>query len=366
MANKKPREIDLFRVITTSFCVLLAVIALVFVITIATDIKGSAGSRASVEVTVPKGSSASQIADILKDQGIISSSLAYKTYTAFYKELPNYQYGKFMLNSHMSYDQIAQILQNPSDFATTLTFTFPEGTTALKMAIMMVEGGMEFTVEDFMAACNDDYSGDVSFYSLIEASNNKFCKLEGYLFPSQYEFYFYDTPHTVIAKMLKGFEDNVYTGEFKQKVEASGMSLEQTMILASFVEKESPGDDDIRAKISSVFHNRLAKNSPLPMMQSDTSTSWAGYPVGVIQYYYDNYAKTAVPAGMLEAYDTYAVSGLTPGAICNPGVACINAALNPASTDYYYFVYDKTGTTYFAKTYQEHLANVDKVKRTDG
>lgn len=356
--NKKPKY-DIFRIVTTSFCLLLVLLVVISGINTYNDIKGNAGSSKEVEVTIPRGSNASEIASILKKNKIISSSFAYKTYTAFYKELPDYQYGKFRLNSRMSYDEIAKKLQEPSEFATTLTFTFPEGTTALKMAIMLSEGGMEFTVKDFMEACNDDYSKDCSFYNLIENRDNKFCKLEGYLFPSQYEFYYYDTPHDVIAKMLKAFEENVYTEAVKTAI-SNGASLENTIILASIVEKESPNDENARAQIASVFANRMAPGSPITMLQSDTSREGTGYPEGVISYYYDEYVKKDVPRGMLAAYDTYAISGLTPGAICNPGVASINAVLNPPRTDYYYFLSAKDGATYFAKTLSEHEANIQK------
>lgn len=356
--KSKPKY-DIFRIVTTSFCLLLVLLVVIFAVNTYNDIKGKSGSTKDVEVTIPLGSNASEIAGILKKSGIISSSLSYKTYTAFYKDLPDYQYGKFLLNSRMSFDEIAKRLQEPSEFALTKSFTFPEGTTVLKMAMMMADGGMEFTVNDFMEACNEDYSKDCSFFSLIESRDNKFCKLEGYLFPSQYEFYYYDSPHTVIAKMLAAFEENVYTETVKTAV-ANGLSLENTIILASIVEKESPDDETVRAQIASVFLNRLADGSPVKMLQTDTSRAGTGYPDGVIQYYYDEYAKKSAPDKMLAAYDTYSSVGLTPGAICNPGVKSINSVISPAKTDYYYFVSAEDGTTYFARTLAEHEANIQK------
>lgn len=360
MEYNKKRKVDVFRIVTTCFCLALVVGVIIFGISVYQDIKGEAGSRNDVEVTVPRGSSASTIADILQENGIITSSFAYKAYTAFYPELPSYQYGKFMLNSHMSYDEIAYALQQPSEFATTLYFTFPEGTTVLRMAMMMVDGGMEFTVQEFMEACNEDYSESISFASLIESNNNTFCRLEGYLFPSSYEFYYYDSPQSVIRKMLRGFEDNIYTDELKQYLIDNDMSLQDFIILSSIVEKESPGDEEVRRNIASVFLNRLADGSPIKLLQTDTSTDWNGYPPGVIEYYYENFTDEEAPASMLNAYDTYAVQGMPAGAICNPGAATVSSVINANQTGYYYFVSAEDGTTYFAATLAEHEANIKR------
>ncbi len=360
MQKSAKRRIDWFRVVTTCFCLALVVIVIAFAVNIYQDINGYAGSTKEVEVTVPKGSSASDIADILKKDGIITSSLAYKTYTAFYKDLPSYHYGKFVLNSHMSYDEIAEALQKPSVFATTLSFTFPEGTTALKMAIMMSEGGMEFTVKQFMEACEEDYSESFAFCKLIDRKNDRFCTLEGYLFPSTYEFYYYDTPQTVIKKMLKAYEENVYTESVKEYLNETDMTLDDLMVLSSIVQKETPADMEVCGKIASVFLNRLAEGSPLPKLQSDTSTDWNGYPVGVIQYYYENYSDEQMPQSVFNAYDTYKVNGLPAGAICNPGADVVNAVISAPETDYYYFVSAKDGTTYFGRTLAEHEANIKK------
>ena len=131
------------------------------------------------------------------------------------------------------------------------------------------------------------------------------------------------------------------TKERYDDAEKLGMTIDQVLTLASIIQKES-GDPDDMYKISSVFHNRLKNWGENGKLQSDVTTF---------------YAQT-LPEQYRSAYDTYICSGLPVGAVCNPGLEAIKAALHPAKTNYYYFVADVNGKTYFARTLAEHERNI--------
>jgi UPF0755 protein len=123
------------------------------------------------------------------------------------------------------------------------------------------------------------------------------------------------------------------------------MSMDDLIILASMIQAEGMTLTDFE-NISSVFHNRLASPRTYPKMQSDAT----------LQYILDK-RKTALTAADLQIdskYNSYMYNGLPPGSICNPGIDAINCALYPAETDYYYFLADGRGNTYFSKTLDEH------------
>ena len=125
------------------------------------------------------------------------------------------------------------------------------------------------------------------------------------------------------------------------------MSMDDLIILASMVQAEGKSLADFE-NISSVFHNRLANSRSFPKMQSDAT----------LQYILDK-RKTALTAADLQIdskYNSYMYPGLPPGSICNPGLDAISCALYPAETNYYYFLADGHGNTYFSETNEQHEA----------
>ena len=125
-------------------------------------------------------------------------------------------------------------------------------------------------------------------------------------------------------------------------------TLDEVIILASIVQKEAANTEDMK-KIASVFWNRLA-SPDFPKLESDPTKNYA---YDVLKPHMDVVNKT-----MLESYDTYTGNGLPPGAISNPGIDAIDAVINPAQTDYYFFrAHLQLGKTLFAKTNEEHENN---------
>jgi UPF0755 protein len=178
---------------------------------------------------------------------------------------------------------------------------------------------------------------------LIQQWSPHAASLEGYLFPDTYKFDRHTTPGVMLATMVHRF------GQEVAQLGLSGTDVSRTVTMASLVEKEVRFDDE-RAEVASVFENRLAAGMPL---QTDPAVIYAsllrGTWTGAI---HESELHSDSP------YNTYAHNGLPPGPICNPGLAAFKAAMHPAQTDYLYFVADAGGRTKFAKSLDEHNANV--------
>jgi UPF0755 protein len=315
-------------------------------------------------VDIPEGSSTEDIAAILKEEGFIRSEYVFRIYSRITGSDGNYQCGKHKLQKGRNYKDIINSLSETTyaDIE-TLTLSFPEGTTALAMAIKLEKARL-CTVDEFIEACNT-HVFDVPFFEAISSDENKFIKLEGFLYPDTYEFAVDSTVDEVILAMLKNFEENIYTDGTRRLINSSGLSLEENIILASIVEKETLGDD-MYAQIAGVFLNRLHNSDEFPCLESDTCAEnrEGNYIYGVLGYYFNgdlDPQPRAIPANIWQAYDTYSHRGLPVGAICNPGLKAILGTLNPAEHGYYFFITDKDANYYWGVTDYDHSVNIDKV-----
>lgn len=361
---EKRRRTGLVVFLVTLFVVVAAAGALALVIN--NEINGSRGGEAAeVVVSIPEGSSTGDVAQVLKDAGLITSRTVFKAYCRMNDADGTFQFGDKTLARNMSYDDmIAELQKITLKEIETFTVTVPEGTTTLKLAIMLEDLGV-CTRQEFVEACNNDVY-DVSFWDEISKDENKFIILEGYLFPDTYEFEVGSSLHDMIQIMLENFGKRVLTDERRAAISASGYTLEEIITLASIVEKESVGDESY-PMVAGVFFNRLNNPDTFPCLESDTSCDWrkrglaeqedyyGGYFPGVLQYYFGGYDN--VPEGTREGYDTFSHRGLIIGAICNPGLKAIDGALNPAASEYYFFFTGEDKKTfYWSKTADEHAA----------
>jgi UPF0755 protein len=169
---------------------------------------------------------------------------------------------------------------------------------------------------------------------------------EGFLFPDTYYFSKLDDPETMLRAMHDRFRAAL-SPEDEAKAKALGLSLVQWVTLASMIEKES-GVRTEQPVIASVFINRLRKKMRL---QSDPTVIYG------IPGFNGNLTKKDLQTPT--PYNTYTNAGLPPGPIANPGEGALKAAVNPADTNYLYFVAKKNGTHAFSATYEEHVRNVD-------
>ena len=330
------------------------------------EIRGTGGTGEAVSFTVEQGSGVAAIASRLKAAGLIRFPRLFRWYVGNSGAANTLQYGDFTINKGSSYDDIITALSK-TVAAESVRLTFSEGSTAQAIAAKMEEAGL-CTAQEFLDEANNGDFSAYRFWQYVPAdadAPNRFLKCEGYLFPDTYDFYKNDTVHNYVATFYARF-DSAVTDEMYAEMEAQGLSLNQTVTLASFVQEEAGNDQD--AKVAAVFRNRLASGSPYPCLESNASSyiqndADNNYVWNWVRQYYGG-SWDAIPENIRTAYDTYKTPGLTPGAISNPGIDAISAALNPdadtVSGGYYFFVTDAAGNYYYGRTLAEHQANCKK------
>ena len=325
-----------------------------FAITGGIDMVGLNKSSALVDVEIPRGASTEQIADILKEKGLIDQPLIFRLYSKLTKADGGYRPGMFTLSANMGYGSMIDVMQStkPRDI---IKVTIPEGSRMMDIAKIMEAKGVCST-EDFYAAVNKNDYSDYDFIAAIpteadgEQYANRFYKLEGYLFPDTYEFYTNSSADTVVRKLLNTFSaDNRVDTSIRAAIKAKGMTIDEVIIMASLLEGEANNPTDM-ARVARVLYNRLA-STEYPRLECDST-----------QDYVRSIAQLDDGTEALnKAYDTYQRRGLPVGPINNPGMNAIEAALHPSEEeeimDCYFFATDlKTGVTYYSKTLKEHEA----------
>ncbi|MGP8261010.1 MAG: endolytic transglycosylase MltG [Acidobacteriaceae bacterium] len=226
----------------------------------------------------------------------------------------------------------------------TIQVTVPEGYNLFDIAQAVEAAGLG-SREAMLAA-------ERSQTELIADLSPNTSSLEGYLFPGTYRFSRHATPDQMVGAMVRHFRQ--VAAQLGLTPDGSGNEISRTVILASLVEKEVNRDAE-RPLVAGVFNNRLAQGIPLA---TDPSVIYAALLEG--RY------RGAIYASDLESsspYNTYRRAGLPPGPICNPGMASLKAALEPASTDYLYFVADAEGHSRFSATLKEHAQQVEEYRR---
>ncbi len=327
------------------------------------EISGNGRPGAEVTVSIPQGSGVSAIAQKLKDAGVIRSAYLFRWYVGHKGAAAKLQYGDFTLQkSACSYDAIIAVLSTYAK-AETVRVTIPEGTTAIAIAQKMEAAGL-CSAEDFLKEANEGDFSEYTFWQYVPddaAAPDRFMKCEGYLFPETYEFLKDDTVHNYVATFYAQFDAQI-TEEMYAELKAQGMTLNELVTLASFVQEEAGNAQD--SNVAQVFRNRLAEGSPYPRLQSNTSSyiqsdADNNYLWNWVAPYYGGWDN--IPENIVSAYDTYSCTGLPAGPISNPGFAAIKAALHPEpdedAKDAYFFVTDLKGNYYYARTLTEHNAN---------
>lgn len=318
-----------------------------------------------IEIVIPSSSSAGKIARILysargeDEPGLIQNTAVFKVYVDFVGKANKMRAGTYILSRNMTLKQIVDIICEGNPPKATVQFTVPEGYTVADIERVLAEKGVP-AAEGFIAlsGASDGFEG---FRFLPEAGDDRTLRLEGYLFPDTYEIFTDATAESVITKMLNRFNE-VYSDDYARRAAEIGFTMDQVVTLASLIEKEAQVDSDF-AKVSAVFHNRLAQGMKL---ESCASLS---YVLNTKKYTFtETELKTESP------YNTYLCAGLPAGPICNPGKAAIEAALYPneefLSEEYLYFCNGKLNYTdasgqtahdyslVFDKTYEGHQSHV--------
>ncbi len=322
------------------------------------EASGISGNEELVDVEIPQGAYTAQIADILQEKGLINQTLLFRIYAKLSKADGLWQMGTFMLSSDMGYSGIVSELQTSTPRA-NVNVTIPEGYTVEEIARLLAEKEVCEESDFYNAVINGEF--DYDFVKSIptaadgERHVGRIYRLEGYLFPDTYNFYVGSTGEMVVDRMLSNFNSKL-TSEIRQQISAKGWTIDEAIIFASVIQGEAGLPNDMLG-VSRVLTNRMQQNSGFPKLQCDSTRDYIN---GILPSISGVQVTTS-------PYDTYVREGLPVGAINNPGMMAIQAALNPSdAAEYancYYFATDyDTGITYFSKTYSQHVAICRKYK----
>ena len=335
-------------IVNTAFVVFCIAISIYLAFTLAntfTDLMGINQPDVQIEVVIPPNSSASSIASLLHEKGIITQPFMFTLYSSFKKTV--YQSGTALLNTRMGYDEIMRKLSRIQTVSEEVEIVFYEGMTLRAVANRLEEEGV-CNAGEFIATLNTEDFG-FEFESQIPNNNLRFTKFEGYVFPDTYNFFKGENPKSVAKKFLTNFNSKM-TADLYARMAEMKMTLDETITLASVIQAES-SDIENMSLVSSVFHNRLENPETYPRLESDVTI-----------FYVERNIKpflTNSNQALYDAYNTYKCNGLPVGPVGNPGIAAIRAALYPEETEktYYFFLTDKLGKFYYATTLAEHAVN---------
>ena len=324
-------------------CLILLVIVFVATMPIITEVFDFTSTEGTpVTVTIPQGTPVNDMAQILIDNNLLKSKLAFKIKVKLsgYSQL---NWGTYDLNDGMCLSDILKELSS-SNGVKQILVTVPEGFSVQQIAQRVENEGI-CSKQDFIKALSDEY--DYEFIKHIPDGEYDY-KLQGFLFPETYSFIPNTDAHVVIDTMLKTFEE-----KYKQNIGNYDKSIFEIMTKASLIEKEAKLEKE-RPIISGVIENRMNIDMPL---QIDAAIAYA-----VTEGRYDVESVTLRDLEVVSPYNIYKNPGLPAGPICNPGITSIKAVINPDTHKYLYYHTDNQkndGSHIFSETYSGHLSTMN-------
>ncbi len=307
-------------------------------------------NHTQVAFQVESGQSLTRVANNLEAAGLIRNRTVFKYYCDFAGMGQKIQSGSYLLAPSMTMSQIAEQLTMGDGNPIVRNITMIPGWTLEEFAAKLVEDGVLADSAEFLELCRTgEHFSEYYYIADVLATKNVTQRkyvLEGYLAPDTYEVYVTASAEDIIRKLLSQ-TDHVYQSELQARASEIGMTMDEVITLASLIQKEAKDNDF--AKTSAVFHNRLKKGMKL---QSDVTIH---YVTGLRKM-----SLTNNDLALNSPYNTYQVTGLPLGPICNPSEAAIWAALYPdaeyVAENYLYFCAKdpESGELHFSRTLQEH------------
>ncbi|CAM2078060.1 MAG: endolytic transglycosylase MltG [uncultured Clostridium sp.] len=333
---RRKRAKNTRRTLIILLLIIIIALASVFISTVKKPLKISD----SEVVNVQEGDSFYSIINRLSSENKIKSPLIIKIYTKLtgldLEVIP----GSHTLDKSMSINDIAKTLKDTNN-ANAITITIPEGFNVEDIAARVEEKGI---------CTKDEFLNAVKSYPLpsyVKDNPDKRYNLEGFLFPDTYNFEVGVQPEYIIETMIKRFEE--VWGKITEGLDIKEDDIEKVINVASIIEKEARVDED-RPLIASVIYNRLDQDMPL---QIDATVIYAH------GYYIENVRNRHL--AIESKYNTYLHKGLPVGPICNPGAPSIEAALNPATTNYLFYLLASDDEHYFTDNYDDFLKKKEEL-----
>ncbi len=291
---------------------------------------------------VPRGAMLGAVARELERAGLIRSALGFRVLARVTGRANGLRAGEYALSPALAADQVLDRLTRGA--VMTHRVSLPEGLTMHEVAARFEEAGL-VSAEEFVAVASDP-----TLPVLLGVDGTD---LEGYLFPETYELAKGLAAREIVRLMVEQFQE--VWRRIEPLAAQKALSMRNVVVLASLVEKET-GAPEERPLVAAVFHNRLARGMRL---ETDPSVIY-GIPD------FDGNLRRVHLEDESNPYNTYRIAGLPPGPIANPGEASLRAVVEPAESEYLFFVARKDGTHHFSRSYAEHVRAVDRYQRGGG
>jgi UPF0755 protein len=295
--------------------------------------QGAESTPREVIFELRSGRPFAQVAHELKALGVLKNSEAFILYARLTRSIPKVKAGEYKFITTMTPLEVMGVLK--SGVSIRHSFTVPEGFSSFEIAELLEQKGFGKKEEIIKLIFDPQF--------VTRVLGRPAPSLEGYLYPNSYQFTRYTRAEKILEFMVQEFRKN-----FKQLTPPFPYNWDehQVVTLASIIEKET-GAPHERPLISSVFHNRLNKKMRL---QTDPTII---------------YAKALIRGKIIldikkadlnwdHPYNTYKRGGLPPGPIANPGLEALKAAIDPADSEYLFFVSQNDGTHVFSENYRDH------------
>jgi len=306
-------------------------VAVVFAAVTFFSLRSVADGSRHVDFAVRSGSNLANVSTRLAEANLIHSQFFFKLYMRLTGKSGRIKFGVYDLTDGMSASKIAQVIT--SGKTKTISITIAEGLHDRQIGDLFVE-------KKFFSS-RDEFLQYAARKNILDKYKIPAQSVEGYLFPDTYFLPQGYPKEKIIEHMIDHFFDKV---KEVKNFPTDPRRIHETVILASIVEREAKLKEE-RALIAAVFHNRLRDSEPLESCAT-------------VQYLFEK-PKARLYFKDLEVdspYNTYKVKGLPPGPIGSPGLAAINATVNPEKTDYKFFVLKGDDAHYFSKNYKDHIA----------
>lgn len=315
-------------------------------------------STEEIEVEITSTDTYSTLGAKLKEKGLINDELMYKIYIKL-NNPNNLQIGTYTLSPSMSLEEIIKVLEKGSNYdPNAINITFREGLNMRQIADI-ISKNTDITTDDvYNKLKNTEYLKNLidKYWFLTNdiLNTDLYYSLEGYLFPDTYQISKKSTVEDIFEVMLDKMESVLEP--YKEDIKNSGYSIHQIITLASIIELEA-GNSGERNLVAGVFYNRIEDGWTLG---SDVTTYYAAR-----KTFKEDLTKEELDD--CNKYNTRGTcfTGLPVGPISNPGKQSIVGAINPERSDYYYFVADKNGNTYFNTTAAGHANTIAELKAKD-
>ncbi|MDY4236981.1 MAG: endolytic transglycosylase MltG [Bacilli bacterium] len=311
--------------------------------------------KKEVSIVIENGSTISDIATLLKKEGLIKNENFFKLYVKL-KNVSNVYAAKYYFSPSMNLDEIINTLNEGGYNENEISITFKEGINMRGIAKLIKENTSNSEDDVYKKLKDEKYLNSIieKYWFLTDDIKNSkiYYSLEGYLFPDTYRFNSKDvTVEEIFNKMLDQMEKEL--NKYKKQIENSKYSVHELITLASITQSEGYNEDDFK-NIASVFYNRLKTGMAL----GSCITSY----YGVKKDMTDELLQKDI-----DASNPYNTRGNNPvsfpvGPISMPGAKALDATLNPIETSYYFFVSDKNNKLYFTKTLNEHERMITKLQ----